>query len=91
MGRKLGTEVGVNSCFVALIATESVSIDTANYLYHCDCIRGAFGVSNQCLSQLRKATQIETSDPTELVQKQEILSHKRFSDVVLPRNCEQPA
>ena len=26
MGRKLGTEVGVNSCSVALIATESVSI-----------------------------------------------------------------
>ena len=26
MGRKLGTEVGVNSSFVALIATESVSI-----------------------------------------------------------------
>ena len=26
VGRKLGTEVGVNSCLVALIATESVSI-----------------------------------------------------------------
>ena len=26
MERKLGTEVGVNSCLVALIATESVSI-----------------------------------------------------------------
>ena len=26
MGRKFGTEVGVNSSFVALIATESVSI-----------------------------------------------------------------
>ena len=26
MGRKLGTEVGVNSTFVALIATKSVSI-----------------------------------------------------------------
>ena len=26
MGRKAGTEVGVNSCLVALIATESVSI-----------------------------------------------------------------
>ena len=48
-------------------------------------------MSNQRLSRLRKAIQIETSDPTELVQKQEILSHKRFSDVVLPRNCEQPA
>ena len=29
-GRKLETEVSVNSCLVALIATESVSIDTAN-------------------------------------------------------------
>ena len=29
MGRKLGTEVSVNSSFVALIATELVSIDTA--------------------------------------------------------------
>ena len=29
MGRKAGTEVVVNSCLVALIATESVSIDTA--------------------------------------------------------------
>ena len=26
VGRKVGTEVGVNSCLVALIATESVSI-----------------------------------------------------------------
>ena len=26
MGRKAGTEVGVNSCLVALIATKSVSI-----------------------------------------------------------------
>ena len=26
MGGKLGTEVGVNNCFVTLIATESVSI-----------------------------------------------------------------
>ena len=26
MGRKAGTEVGVNSCLVAFIATESVSI-----------------------------------------------------------------
>ena len=61
-----------------------------NYVYHRDCIRGAFGVS-QRLSQLRKGIEIETSDPTEIVQKQEILSHKRFSDAVLPRNCEQPA
>ena len=61
-----------------------------NYVYHCDCIRGAFGVSNQHLSRLRKGIQIETSDPAELVQKQEILLHKRFSDVVLPQNCEQP-
>ena len=44
-------------------------------------------MSNQCLSPLRKSIQIETSDPTELVQKQKI----HFSDGVLPRNCEQPA
>ena len=70
---------------------KSVFDGKGNYLYHRDCIRGVFGVSNQRLSRLRKAIQIETSDPTELVQKQEILSHKRFTDVVLPRNCEQPA
>lgn len=47
--------------------------------------------NQQCLSPLRKGIQIETNDPTELDQKQEIFSGKHFSDVVLPRNCEQPA
>ena len=67
---------------------KSVFDGKGNYVYHCDCIHGPFGMSNQRLSQLRKAIQSETSDPTELVQKQEILSRKHFSDVVLPRNCE---
>ena len=62
-----------------------------NYLYHSDCIRGAFHVSNQHLSRLRKGIQVETNDPTEFVQKQDICMALRFSDVVLPRNCEQPA
>ena len=68
---------------------KSVFDGKGNYVYHRDCICGAYGVS-QSLSRLRKGIEIETSDPTELVQK-EILSCKRFSDVVLPRNCEQPA
>jgi len=40
---------------------KSVFHGKGNYLYHCDCIRGVFGVSNQHLSQLRKVIQIETS------------------------------
>ena len=32
MGGKPATEVGVNNCLVALIATESVSIDTAFFM-----------------------------------------------------------
>lgn len=70
---------------------KSVFDGKGNYLYHRDCIRAAFGVSNQRLSRLRKCIQVETNDPTEEVQKQEIVLKKRFSDVVLPRNCEQPA
>ena len=70
---------------------KSVFDGKGNYLYHRDCIREAFGVSNQRLSRLRKGIQVETNDPTEPVQKHEIVSGKRFSDVVLPRNCEQPA
>ena len=70
---------------------KSVFVGKGNYVYHRDCIRAAFGVSNQRLSRLRKSVQIETNSPTELVNKQEIFSRKRFSDVVLPRNCEQPA
>ena len=70
---------------------KSVFDGKGNYVYHRDCIRAAFGVSNQRLSRLRKSVQIETNSPTELVKKQEIFSRKRFSDVVLPRNCEKPA
>lgn len=70
---------------------KSVFDGKGNYVYHRDCVRGAFGVSNQRLSRLRKGIQIETNDPLELVQKQKIFSSKRFSDVVLPRNCEPPA
>ena len=49
------------------------------------------GISNQRLSRLRRGIQIETQDSTEFVQKENICTSHRFSDVILPRNCEQPA
>ena len=70
---------------------KSVFDGNGNFLYHRDCVRGAFGVSNQRLSRLRKSIQVESSDRTELVPKEDVCLAKRFSDVVLPRNCEQPA
>ena len=48
-------------------------------------------LSDQRLSRLRKDIQVETNDPTEFVQKQDICMARCFSDVELPRNCEQPA
>ena len=55
---------------------KSVFDGKGNYVYHRDCIHAAFGVSNQCLSRLRKSVQIETNSPTELVNKQEIFLRK---------------
>ena len=60
-----------------------------NYLYHRDCIRSAFGISNQRLSRLRKVVQAESSGPTEYIVKQDIFKRNRMSDVVLPRDCDQ--
>ena len=61
-----------------------------NYLYHRDCIRAAFGVSNQRLARLRKCIHIEAGDPTEFLQKHEIHKANRLSDVVVPPSCELP-
>ena len=70
---------------------KSVFDGKGNYLYHRDCIRGAFGVGTERLSRLRKCIQVESNDPTEVVSKSDVLSHKRCSDIVLPLNCEQQA
>ena len=43
---------------------KSVFDGKGNCVYHRDCIRGAYGVSNQRLSRLRKGIRTETSDPT---------------------------
>ena len=62
-----------------------------NYLYHRDCIKRAFGVSNQRLARLRKCVQREASGRTECINKPDIYKHNRVSDVVLPRDCEVSA
>ena len=46
-------------------------------------------MSTERLSRLRKCIQVESNDPTEVVLKSDVESHKRYSDVVLPLNCEQ--
>ena len=43
---------------------KSVFDGKGNCVYHRDCIRGAYGVSNQRLSRLRKGIRTKTSDPT---------------------------
>ena len=43
---------------------KSVFDGKGNCVYHHDCIRGAYGVSNQRLCRLRKGIRTETSDPT---------------------------
>ena len=68
---------------------KSVFDARGNYLYHRDCIRLVFGVSNQRLSRLRKCVQVENSGPTEYLNKDDIYKCKRMSDVVLPRGCDQ--
>ena len=47
-------------------------------------------MSTERLSRLRKCIQVESNDPTEVVLKSDVESHKRYSNVVLPLNCEQP-
>ena len=66
----------------------SVFDTKGNYLYHRECIRTTFGVSNQRLAHLRKGIQVETGDPTELLPKHVIYKSNHFSDVLLPRDCE---
>ena len=59
-----------------------------NYLYHWECIRTMFGVSNQRLVRLRKGIRVEAGDPTMLLPKHVIHKSKHFSDVLLPQDCE---
>lgn len=68
---------------------KSVFDAKGNYLYHRNCIRSAFGISNQRLSRLRKCVQAESSGPTEYITKQDILKRNRMSDVLLPHGCDQ--
>ena len=58
-----------------------------NYLYHRDCIRGAFDVGTQRLACLRKVVQQQSSRPFVKIAKKNV---SRYSDVVLPRGCVEP-
>ena len=69
---------------------KSVFDGKGNYLYHRNCIREVFGISNQRLSRFRKSVHTETGDPVELVIKQTVCENNHHSDVVLPRDCEKP-
>lgn len=68
---------------------KSVFDAKGNYLYHRDCIRSAFGISNQRLSRLRKCVQVESTGATEYLAKKDIFKRNRTSDVVLPDGCDQ--
>ena len=68
--------------------SQSVFDSNGNYLFHQDCIRATFGISNQRLVRLRKSIQQQKSQPTEFICKKD-LDTRRHVDVVLPSNCEQ--
>lgn len=59
-----------------------------DYLFHRDCIRAAFGISNQRLARLRKSIQMQKAQPTEFIRKQDLDAH-RHVDIVMPNDCEQ--
>lgn len=67
---------------------QSVFDSNGNYLFHRDCIRAAFGISNQRLARLKKSIQVQKGQPTEFIQKQD-LDIRRHCDVVMPNDCEQ--
>ena len=64
---------------------------TGNYIYHRNCVCAAFSVGAQRLARLRKAVQVQTSEPIEYVAKEIIAQTGRLSDVVMPTHCEQTA
>ena len=64
---------------------------TGNYIYHRNCVHGAFSVGAQRLARLRKAVDVQTSEPIEYVAKESIAQTGRLSDVVMPIHCEQTA
>lgn len=68
---------------------QSMFDSAGNYLFHRDCIRATFGVSNQRLVRLGKSIQSQKSLPTETVKKSDI-NFRNLSDVVLPRDCDEP-
>lgn len=43
-----------------------------NYVYHRNCIRAAHGVNTQRLARLRKAVQVQSSEPIEYLPKQTV-------------------
>ena len=59
-----------------------------NQLFHQDCIRIAFGISNQCLAWFSKSMQKLKVQPTEFILKQDLDAHRHI-DIVMPNNCEQ--
>ena len=69
---------------------QAVFDSNGNYLFHRDCIRATFGVSNQRLSRLRKSIQKQKVQPTEFIQQQDLGTSRRI-DVVLPSDCERSA
>ena len=73
-------DVGKQNTFLL----QSVFDSNGNYLFHRDCIRAAFGISNQRLARLRKSIQKQNEQPTEFIQKQDLSIRRRINDVVLP-------
>ena len=67
---------------------QSVFDSNGNYLFHRDCVRAAFGVSNQRLARLRKSIQKQKAQSTEFIQKQDLDVHRHI-DIVMPNDCEQ--
>ena len=59
-----------------------------NYIHHCNCVHAALSIGTQQLARLRKAVQVQTSEP---IVKEIIAQTERLSDVVMPTHCEQTA
>lgn len=77
-------DVGKQNQFLS----QSVFDSNGNYLFHQDCIRAAFGISNQRLARLKKSIQTQKAHPTEFIRKQD-LDTRRHVDVVMPTTSEQ--
>ena len=92
-GRKAAYKKAPNSTYYDVgkqnkFLLQSVFDSNGNYLFHRDCIRAAFGISNQRLARLRKSIQTQKAQPTELIRKQD-LDLRRHVDIVIPNDCVQ--